>query len=75
MVCNEDHRFLIAQQLQSIGVKKSTILLEPKGRNTTPAIALAALEAMRGHSADALMLVLPADHVIRDIAAFETTIK
>jgi len=75
VVCNEDHRFLIAQQLQSIGVKKSTILLEPKGRNTAPAIALAALEAMRGHSADALMLVLPADHVIRDIAAFEATIK
>ena len=42
VVCNEDHRFLIAQQLQSIGVKKSSIVLEPKGRNTAPAIALAA---------------------------------
>ncbi|MBU2411501.1 MAG: mannose-1-phosphate guanylyltransferase/mannose-6-phosphate isomerase [Gammaproteobacteria bacterium] len=75
VVCNEDHRFLIAQQLQSIGVKKSSIVLEPKGRNTAPAIALAALEALRSQSGDALMLVLPADHVIRDIAAFETTIK
>lgn len=75
VVCNEDHRFLIAQQLQSIGVKKSSIVLEPKGRNTAPAIALAALEALRSQSDDALMLVLPADHVIRDLAAFEATIK
>ncbi|UTW00178.1 mannose-1-phosphate guanylyltransferase/mannose-6-phosphate isomerase [Marinomonas rhizomae] len=75
VVCNEDHRFLIAQQLQSIGVKKSRILLEPKGRNTAPAIALAALEALRNQSGDALMLVLPADHVIRDLDAFEATIK
>lgn len=75
VVCNEDHRFLIAQQLQSIGVKKSSIVLEPEGRNTAPAIALAALEALRSQSGDALMLVLPADHVIRDLAAFEATIK
>jgi mannose-1-phosphate guanylyltransferase len=75
VVCNEDHRFLIAQQLQSIGVKKSSIVLEPKGRNTAPAIALAALEVLRSQSDDALMLVLPADHVIRDIAAFELTIQ
>jgi mannose-1-phosphate guanylyltransferase len=75
VVCNEDHRFLIAQQLQSIGVKKSSIVLEPKGRNTAPAITLAALEAIRSQSDDAIMLVLPADHVIRDLAAFEATIK
>jgi mannose-1-phosphate guanylyltransferase len=75
VVCNEDHRFLIAQQLQSIGVKKSSIVLEPKGRNTAPAIALAALEAIRSQSDDAFLLVLPADHVIRDLAAFEATIK
>jgi len=74
VVCNEDHRFLIAQQLHSIGVKKPSILLEPKGRNTAPAIALAALEAQHSYSDDALMLVLPADHIIRDIAAFEETI-
>lgn len=66
---------MIAQQLQSIGVKKSSIVLEPKGRNTAPAIALAALEVLRSQSDDALMLVLPADHVIRDIAAFESTIQ
>jgi mannose-1-phosphate guanylyltransferase/mannose-6-phosphate isomerase len=75
VVCNEDHRFLIAQQLQSIGVKKSSILLEPKGRNTAPAVALAALEVLRHQPDDAFMLVLPADHVIRDLAAFEASIK
>ncbi|WP_421856269.1 mannose-1-phosphate guanylyltransferase/mannose-6-phosphate isomerase [Marinomonas sp.] len=75
VVCNEDHRFLIAQQLQSIGVKRSSIILEPKGRNTAPAIALAAFEALRSQSNDALMLVLPSDHAIRDITAFEIIVK
>ncbi|KZN15072.1 mannose-1-phosphate guanylyltransferase/mannose-6-phosphate isomerase [Marinomonas sp. TW1] len=74
VVCNEDHRFLIAQQLQSIGVKNSSIVLEPEGRNTAPAIALAALEVKQTYGADALMLVLPADHVIRDLVAFEASI-
>jgi mannose-1-phosphate guanylyltransferase len=74
VVCNEDQRFLITQQLQSIGVKKARILLEPKGRNTAPAIALAALEALRNQSPDALLLVLPADHEIRDVAAFELAV-
>ena len=75
VVCNEDHRFLIAQQLKSIGVKNARILLEPKGRNTAPAIALAAFEALRCANDDVIMLVLPADHVIRDMVAFEATIK
>jgi mannose-1-phosphate guanylyltransferase/mannose-6-phosphate isomerase len=74
VVCNEDQRFLIAQQLQSIGVKKARILLEPKGQNTAPAIALAALEALRNQSPDALLLVLPADHEIRDVAVFELAV-
>ncbi|GAA0247326.1 mannose-1-phosphate guanylyltransferase/mannose-6-phosphate isomerase [Marinomonas primoryensis] len=75
VVCNEVHRFLIAEQLQSIDVKKSSIVLESEGRNTAPAIALAALEALHHQPNDALMLVLPADHVIRDIAAFKKTIQ
>ncbi|MCV2401630.1 mannose-1-phosphate guanylyltransferase/mannose-6-phosphate isomerase [Marinomonas sp. C2222] len=75
IVCNEDHRFLIAQQLQEIGVKGASIILEPKGRNTAPAIALAALEAKYKEHEDTLLLVLPADHVIRDIKAFETAIE
>ena len=74
IVCNEDHRFLIAQQLQEIGVKNASIILEPKGRNTAPAIALAALEAKYKEQEDTLLLVLPADHVIRDVAAFEKAI-
>jgi mannose-1-phosphate guanylyltransferase/mannose-6-phosphate isomerase len=74
VVCNEDQRFLIAQQLQFIGVKKARILLEPKGQNTAPAIALAALEALRNQSPDALLLVLPADHEIRDVAVFELAV-
>ncbi|WP_353667863.1 mannose-1-phosphate guanylyltransferase/mannose-6-phosphate isomerase [Marinomonas sp. THO17] len=74
VVCNEDHRFLIAQQLQAIGVKKSTILLEPEGRNTAPAIALAALEVQQKYPADALMLVLPVDHLMTDTAAFAASV-
>lgn len=74
VVCNEDHRFLIAQQLQEIGVKDASIVLEPNGRNTAPAIALAALEAKHKEQEDNLLLVLPADHVIRDIEAFEKAI-
>jgi mannose-1-phosphate guanylyltransferase len=75
VVCNEDHRFLIAQQLQDIGVVGASIVLEPKGRNTAPAIALAALEAEHKNLEDALLLVLPADHVIRDVTAFEKAIQ
>jgi mannose-1-phosphate guanylyltransferase len=71
----EVHRFLIAQQLQFIGVKNFRILLEPEDRNTEPAIALAAFEVLRYAKNDVLMLVLPADHVIRDIAAFEAMIQ
>jgi mannose-1-phosphate guanylyltransferase / mannose-6-phosphate isomerase len=71
IVCNEAHRFLVAEQLRQMGVKPQAILLEPVGRNTAPAIALAALKA----DPDALLLVLPADHVIRDTAAFAAAIK
>jgi mannose-1-phosphate guanylyltransferase len=79
IVCNEDHRFLIAQQLQSLGVSDATILLEPASRNTAPAIALAALEVMaqlkkNEGDTDALLLVLPSDHVLDDISAFEHAI-
>lgn len=62
VICNEDHRFLTAQQLRDIGIEQATILLEPIGRNTAPAVALAALLA----DADDILLVLPADHAIQD---------
>ena len=74
VVTNEEHRFVAAEQLQQIGVKPQSILLEPKGRNTAPAIAVAALEATR-NGADPLLLILPSDHVIRDEAAFQAAVK
>jgi mannose-1-phosphate guanylyltransferase/mannose-6-phosphate isomerase len=69
VVASEDHRFLAADQLLEAGVTGATIVLEPLARNTAPAIALGALQAMQ-RDADALLLVLPADHLIGDTAAF-----
>jgi len=63
IVCNDEHRFLVAEQLRQIGIDKSTIILEPEGKNTAPAIALAAHAAL-AHDPDSLLLVLPADHYI-----------
>jgi mannose-1-phosphate guanylyltransferase / mannose-6-phosphate isomerase len=74
IVCNADHRFLVAEQCQQIGVKNPTILLEPVGRNTAPAIAAAALQSLKT-SDDTVLLVLSADHVIQDIDAFHEAIK
>ncbi|MEZ0318302.1 MAG: mannose-1-phosphate guanylyltransferase/mannose-6-phosphate isomerase [Methylophilaceae bacterium] len=73
IVCGNDHRFLVAEQLREIGVTPRSIMLEPMGRNTAPAIAAAAY-SLKQHD-DMLMLVLPADHVIRDIDAFEKAVK
>jgi mannose-1-phosphate guanylyltransferase/mannose-6-phosphate isomerase len=69
LICNEAHRFLVAEQMQEIGVKPRAIALEPEGRNTAPAAILAALLA-REIDADAVVLLLPSDHVIADVAAF-----
>ena len=74
IVCNEDHRFLVAEQCNSIGVKPSAILLEPVARNTAPAIALAAIEAER-QNPDGIIAIFPADHVIEDQQAFETSLN
>jgi mannose-1-phosphate guanylyltransferase/mannose-6-phosphate isomerase len=71
VICNEAHRFLVAEQLRQIDLAPEAIILEPVGRNTAPAIALAALQA----APDALLLVLPADHVIRDVPAFQAAIS
>ena len=73
LVCNEAHRFLVAEQLRRIECAPSAIVLEPDGRNTAPAVAVAALEIQRLAS-DALMLVLPADHLIEDRARFQTAV-
>jgi mannose-1-phosphate guanylyltransferase / mannose-6-phosphate isomerase len=70
IVCGNDHRFLVAEQMLEIGTQPSAIVLEPFGRNTAPAIAVAASWMLKGAAKDALMLVLPADHVIQNKAAF-----
>jgi mannose-1-phosphate guanylyltransferase/mannose-6-phosphate isomerase len=78
VVCNEAHRFLVAEQLRTIDAPAQSILLESVGRNTAPAIALAALTTMAtvsGAQADPLLLVLPADHVIRDVTAFRDAVR
>jgi mannose-1-phosphate guanylyltransferase / mannose-6-phosphate isomerase len=69
VVASEDHRFLAADQLLEMGIRDATIVLEPLARNTAPAIALGALQAQL-RDPDALLLVLPADHLIGDTAAF-----
>ena len=74
VVCNEAHRFLVAQQLQEGGFKHSGILLEPCGKNTAPAIMLAAAHLKKRYAEDVLMLVLPADHVIHSVAAFQDAV-
>ncbi len=73
VVCHEDHRFMVAEQLRALGLANQGIMLEPIGRNTAPAIALAALQVSQ-HTPDALLLVLPADHVIQDNIAFHRAI-
>lgn len=73
LICNEEHRFLVAEQLRAIGRTPAEIILEPVGRNTAPAATLAAL-ALSKREPGALMLVMPADHVIRDTAAFQRAI-
>jgi mannose-1-phosphate guanylyltransferase/mannose-6-phosphate isomerase len=69
VVCNEEHRFMVAEQLRQINLQAGALILEPQGRNTAPAVALAALQAVAGDP-DALLLVLPADHLIQDVDAF-----
>ena len=74
VVANQEHRFLVAEQLRQVGAPVPAILLEPVGRNTAPAIAAAALQAMAG-GADPLLLVLPSDHVVRDVAGFQRAVR
>ena len=73
IVCNIDHRFLVVEQCQQINIKNPTILLEPIGRNTAPAIAAAALQVL--DDKDKVLLVLSADHIIQNIDAFHQAIK
>ncbi|KGJ94693.1 mannose-1-phosphate guanylyltransferase/mannose-6-phosphate isomerase [Colwellia psychrerythraea] len=73
-ICNEEHRFLVAEQVRQLSQEKSTILLEPEGRNTAPAVALAAIHALEKDE-NAMLLVLAADHVIQDTEAFHQSVE
>lgn len=73
VVCNENHRFMVAEQLRAIDQEAAAILLEPVGRNTAPAVAAAAMQALAGGD-DPLLLVLPADHVIVDEAELRSAV-
>jgi len=74
IICNADHRFLVAEQCQQIDIASPTILLEPVGRNTAPAIAAAALQSLK-QTDDSVLLVLSADHVIQDVDVFHEAIN
>jgi mannose-1-phosphate guanylyltransferase/mannose-6-phosphate isomerase len=73
VVCNEEHRFIVAEQLRTIGVAPRSMVLEPFGRNTAPAAAVAALMLEEAHPG-AVLLVMPSDHVIGDAAAFREAV-
>tara|TARA_R110001592_G_scaffold16881_3_gene71427 strand:- start:40261 stop:41664 length:1404 start_codon:yes stop_codon:yes gene_type:complete len=74
IVCNEEHRFIVAENMRTIEHTPQDIILEPVGRNTAPAIAAAAISALK-HDDNAVLLVLPADHVIEDVKAFAAAVK
>ncbi|MDY6462183.1 mannose-1-phosphate guanylyltransferase/mannose-6-phosphate isomerase [Acinetobacter faecalis] len=76
VICGEEHRFIVAEQLREIGISESDVILEPIGRNTAPAITLAALHAQNKYLTDDVQLfVLSADHEIKDIPQFELCIN
>ncbi|WP_156493465.1 sugar phosphate nucleotidyltransferase, partial [Oleiphilus sp. HI0125] len=74
VVCNDEHRFNVAEQLRQQGQKAANIILEPIGRNTAPAVALSSYAAL-SEGADPILLVLAADHVIRDEKAFQSAVQ
>jgi mannose-1-phosphate guanylyltransferase len=73
VITNEEHRFIVAEQIRLTGEETGPLILEPVGRNTAPAVALAALEALNSEE-DPVLLIMAADHVIGDIAAFQKTV-
>lgn len=74
IVTNADFRFIVAEQLQAVGIDPGAVLIEPEGRNTAPAILAAALH-VAATTPDALMLVCPSDHVVPDAAAFRAAVE
>ncbi|MEE4240212.1 MAG: mannose-1-phosphate guanylyltransferase/mannose-6-phosphate isomerase [Desulfopila sp.] len=73
VITNEEHRFIVAEQIRLTGEKTGPLILEPVGRNTAPAVALAALEALNSEE-DPILLIMAADHVIGDVSAFQKTV-
>jgi len=73
IVCNEEHRFIVAEQVRQLGIKDPTIILEPFGKNTAPAIAVAAIHALQQQN-DPTLLILSADHEIQDESAFRDSV-
>ena len=74
IICNEEHRFIVAEQMRDIKIKPQSILLEPVARNTAPAITIAALKAIEAGE-DPILFVLPSDHLIKDNFKFQKTIE
>ena len=74
VICNDDYRFMVAEQVKETDITSNEIILEPFGRNTAPAIALAAFNAIRDGD-DPVLLVLPADHVIADVETFQSALQ
>ena len=74
VVCNEEHRFMVAEQLRELDIRPEALILEPEGRNTAPAVALAALRAL-AVDPEAVLLVLPADHLIGNVRAFVSAVE
>mgnify|MGYP001323980263 CR=1 FL=1 len=70
LICNEEHRFIVAEQMREINVKPSSIILEPFGKNTAPAITLASLKAIEKNDNDPILLILSSDHQIKDEEKF-----
>jgi len=74
VICNEDHRFLVAEQMRQIEIAPERLVLEPVGRNTAPALTIAALEAQHRHG-DAVLAMMPADHIIPDLQRFQEALR
>jgi mannose-1-phosphate guanylyltransferase / mannose-6-phosphate isomerase len=74
VICNQEHRFIIAEQLREIGVTPRAIILEPEGRNTAPAAAVAALSTAERFGPEALVLLMPSDHLVADATAFRAAV-
>ena len=74
VLCNEEYRFMVAEQLRDLGLKDLRIILEPEGRNTAPAACVASLEALK-YDEQSMVLILPADHLVQDARAFAQAVS